>query len=186
MRIVAGSRRGARLYTGRAAGFRPTSDRVREAIFSILGDSVRDRRVLDLYAGSGALGLEALSRGAVEALFVEKNRRIASWIEGNAVTLRFDEVVRVRAAEVLRFLRGREDLVRFDLVFADPPYGAGLVEPTLAAIETLEGPRRVVLEREKREPPQPGRPSWREAATYGDTVVEFLVFGGPEEGEESP
>ncbi|MFH1277468.1 MAG: RsmD family RNA methyltransferase [Candidatus Eisenbacteria bacterium] len=182
MRIVAGARRGARLYTGKAPGFRPTSDRVREAIFDILGGLTEGRRVLDLFAGSGALGFEALSRGALEALFVEKSRRIAGWIERNGRDLRFDDRITVHASDAVRFLKRGEELEKYDLLFADPPYGAGLVRPALEGIAAIPGPRRVVLERDRREDPGIPRTGWRRAAAYGDTVVEFLSFGeSPEE-----
>lgn len=183
MRIVAGERRGARLYTGKAAGFRPTSDRVREAIFDILGDLVLRRRVLDLYAGSGALGFEALSRGASEVLFVEENRRVAGWIERNGRDLRYEGRMAVRIAEVSRFLGRTGGLERYDLLFADPPYGAGLVRPLLERVAAIPGFRRLVVEREKREDPEVPRRAWRRAAAYGDTVVEFLTFGEPPEEE---
>ncbi len=186
MRIVAGSRRGRKLYTGKAERFRPTSDRVREAVFSILGDEVVGRNVLDLYAGSGAFGFEALSRGAAKALFVEENRRIAGWIERNGRELGFGGAFRVVTADVLDFLRDPKAIEPYDLVFVDPPYLEGLVGPTLGPIASAPGERIVLLERERREEPELPRTAWREARTYGDTVVEFLAFGGdPEREEES-
>ncbi|MFH1679181.1 MAG: 16S rRNA (guanine(966)-N(2))-methyltransferase RsmD [Candidatus Eisenbacteria bacterium] len=181
MRIIAGSRRGARLYTGKAEGFRPTSDRVREAIFAVLGEEVAGRKVLDLYAGSGALGLEALSRGASEALFVERNPVVAGWIERNGRALRLEGAIRVVRGDAVRFLGRRPEAAFHDLVFADPPYGAGLVERTLAALDALPGARRVVLERDKREIPAAARREWRKAGVYGDTVVEYLLFGEAKE-----
>ncbi|MBN1826289.1 MAG: 16S rRNA (guanine(966)-N(2))-methyltransferase RsmD [Candidatus Eisenbacteria bacterium] len=185
MRIVAGSKRGARLYTGRAERFRPTSDRVREAIFAILGGRVEERRVLDLCAGSGALGFEALSRGAREALFVEKNRRVAAWIERNARDLRLEDRTETVVADALRFLERDGRASRFDLVFADPPYGAGLVDPILERLANLPGERIAVIEREKREVPADPPERLREPAVYGDTVVEFFQFGpaGPDPSE---
>ena len=189
MRIVAGTRRGARIHTGRAERFRPTSDRVREALFAILGDRVKGAVVLDLCAGSGALGLEALSRGAEEALFVEKNRRVAGWIERNARDLRLEDRVTVVAADALRFLEKDRRAARFDLVFADPPYGAGLIAPILDRLTKLSGERFAVVEREKREEPPDPPARWRESAVYGDTVVEFFRIGAadsdpPEGGED--
>lgn len=186
MRIVAGTRRGRKLYTGKAERFRPTSDRVREAVFSILGDEVVGRTVLDLYAGSGAFGFEALSRGAAKALFVEENRRIAGWIERNGLDLGFGGSYRVVTTDALDFLRNRKALEPYDLVFVDPPYREGQVGPALAALASTPGERIVILERERREEPELPRTAWREARTYGDTVVEFLAFGGdPEREEES-
>jgi 16S rRNA (guanine966-N2)-methyltransferase len=181
MRIIAGSRRGARLHTGKTEGFRPTSDRVREAIFAVLGDEVVGRFVLDLYAGSGALGFEALSRGAAHALFVEKNRAPTGWIERNGRALRFEGAFRVVRGDAILFLERRPEAAGCDLVFADPPYGAGLVSRTLAALSALPGSRRVVVERDKREARGEGGIPWREAGAYGDTVVEYLLFGEAKE-----
>jgi len=184
MRVIAGARRGAKLYTGKAAGFRPTSDRVREAIFSILGEVVDGRRVLDLFAGSGGLGLEALSRGAADALFVEKNRSIASWIERNGRDLRFEERIAVARRDVRRFLEKDGRAGERDLVFVDPPYREGLVAETIALLAALPGDRYVIVERDRRE--ESGTASlepWRRPASYGDTIVEFLAFGGDAGGE---
>lgn len=177
MRIIAGSRRGTKLYTGRMPGFRPTSDRVREALFSILGDRVEGCRMLDLFAGSGAVGLEALSRGAAEVLFVEKNSRVVSWIERNARDLRFEERSTVCTGDAISFLSGDARAARFDIVFADPPYRAGLVAPLVECLIELPGERTLVLERDKREAHGLAVASWRRPAVYGDTVVEFLTVG---------
>lgn len=121
MRVVAGSRKGHRIDVPRGVRTRPTSDRVRAAIFSILG-SVEGARCLDLFAGSGALGIEALSRGARTCLFVERDRRACRVIRANLERLGFEDAA-VRCADVERALReeaasGR----RYDLVLADPPY----------------------------------------------------------------
>jgi 16S rRNA (guanine966-N2)-methyltransferase len=118
MRIVAGTRKGARIFAPAGPRTRPTSDRVREALFSILG-SVEGARVLDLFAGSGALGLEALSRGAASAVFVERDRAAVEAIERNVAKLELAGASVVRA-DADRFLaRERET---YDLVFLDPPY----------------------------------------------------------------
>ena len=103
MRIVAGRWGGRRLTTPRGAAVRPTADRVREALFSILGGAVEGARVLDLFAGSGALGLEALSRGAAEATFVDSAAAAVGAVNANLVALGGD--AEVRRADALRFLR---------------------------------------------------------------------------------
>jgi 16S rRNA (guanine966-N2)-methyltransferase len=122
MRIVAGSRKGHRIEAPKSAATRPTGDRVREAVFSIIG-SVESAAVLDLFAGSGAMGLEALSRGATSCVFVERDREAARTIQANLEKLRLTgaEVVRRDVAAFLRAAveRGR----RYDLVLVDPPYG---------------------------------------------------------------
>ena len=121
MRIVAGSRKGHRIAAPKGVVTRPTSDRVREAVFSIIGP-VEGAAVLDLYAGSGALGIEALSRGAASCVFVERDRAAARVIQGNLEKLRLTgAVVESRdAASALRNERARKRC--FDLVLADPPY----------------------------------------------------------------
>ena len=118
MRIVAGSRKGARIFSTKGLDTRPTGDRVREAAFNLIGP-VDGASVLDLFAGSGAMGLEALSRGAERAVFVESNREACRAIERNLVKLRLAGA-RVVYADVLRFLAS--DRGRYDLVLVDPPY----------------------------------------------------------------
>jgi 16S rRNA (guanine966-N2)-methyltransferase len=117
VRIVGGSHKGARIYAPKGRDTRPTSDRVREAIFGILG-SVEDARVLDLFAGSGALGLEALSRGAETAVFVESDPGAVKTIERNLEKLGLEG--RIVRADVRRYLPGESE--RYDVVFVDPPY----------------------------------------------------------------
>jgi 16S rRNA (guanine966-N2)-methyltransferase len=121
VRIVAGSRKGHRIEAPKGAVTRPTGDRVREAVFSIIGP-VDGARVLDLFAGSGALGLEALSRGAASCVFVERDRKSARVIQANLEKLRLTGAVVVMrdVAAVLREERDRGR--RYDLVLADPPY----------------------------------------------------------------
>ena len=118
MRIVAGSRKGARIFAPKGRETRPTSDRIREAAFSIIG-SVVGARVLDLFAGSGALGLEALSRGAASAVFVESDHDAVRAIERNLEKLQLTGA-RIVRSDVLRYLAIAEE--RYDLVLVDPPY----------------------------------------------------------------
>ena len=119
MRVIAGEARGLPL-SAPSAGIRPTMDRVREAIFSSLGDAVPGARVLDLFAGSGALGIEALSRGAASAVFVDTNPRCAACVRENLRRARFEASVQVMDA--FKFLELYAES-GFDLIFADPPYG---------------------------------------------------------------
>jgi 16S rRNA (guanine966-N2)-methyltransferase len=122
MRIIAGAAKGRRLVAPRGLGTRPMTDRVKEALFSSLGAAVFDARVLDLYAGTGSLGLEALSRGAADATFVEQDRAALTALRANvaAVGLGGDIV----AGSVERFLVDEGE--RFDLAFVDPPYALPL------------------------------------------------------------
>src|ERR687898_24978 len=117
VRVIAGEFKGRRLHTARGAGTRPTADRVREALFSMLGD-VSGARVLDLYAGSGALGIEALSRGAEAAVFLERDDRALAALKWNLDAVGAE--AEVRSQDALRFMAHPEGV--FDLVFCDPPY----------------------------------------------------------------
>jgi len=119
MRVIAGSAGGVRLAVPRS-GVRPTMDRVKAAIFSSLGDAIIDAGVLDLFAGSGALGIEALSRGASFALFVDEDRQSVETIEKNLAKTKLKG--RVRGEEVFEFLRRSSGRERFHIIFADPPY----------------------------------------------------------------
>ena len=120
MRVIAGEARGLHLSAPSPA-IRPTMDRVREAIFSSLGEVVAGARVLDLFAGSGALGIEALSRGAASAIFVDANPRCAACVRENLRRAKLDGSVQVMDA--LKFVELYAEPGGYDLIFADPPYG---------------------------------------------------------------
>src|SRR5579875_572546 len=124
MRIIAGQRRGHQIDGPRIAnGTRPTSDMVRESMFNILREVVVDRVVIDLFAGTGALGLEALSRGARRAVFVERDRENVALIHRNIATLRYQDRAVVRHADAYRWARGYEPAEDGPVVvFLDPPY----------------------------------------------------------------
>jgi 16S rRNA (guanine966-N2)-methyltransferase len=142
MRIIAGRAGGITIKAPRA-DTRPTSDRVREALFSMLGELVPGARVLDLFAGSGALGLEALSRGAREACFVEQHSVACGVIENNVRRAKLDgaRVLRSEVAAALRRLA--ESAAQFDLIFADPPYAkqAGDTDVAMLLLEDENLPR---------------------------------------------
>lgn len=149
MRIVGGEHGGRRIVAPRGRGVRPTRDRVREAIFDVLHDRVRGARVLDLFAGSGALGLEALSRGAAHATFCDAAARPVQAIRDNARRLGFPppavRVLLMPALQAIRRLAGER--AHFDVVFVDPPYESLLYDETLLAlaIEGLVAPGGVVV-----------------------------------------
>jgi 16S rRNA (guanine966-N2)-methyltransferase len=172
MRVVAGIHGGRRLVAPPGSATRPTSDRVREALFSVLGPSVRDARVLDLYAGSGALGIEALSRGAASAEFVDRSPRAVAAIRANLEALGIDAEVRwLEARAALRAASARADA--YDLVFLDPPYrrAAELGRELSEALPAVLAPgARVVSESDRREPLELGFPLSDERR-YGDTVI---------------
>jgi 16S rRNA (guanine(966)-N(2))-methyltransferase RsmD len=172
LRVIAGRYGGRRLQTPRGAATRPTSDRVREALFSILGARVAGARVLDLFAGSGALGLEALSRGAAEATFVDSSPAAQRAIRANLAALGTEaEVVR---ADALRWLRSASGAARqYDLVFLDPPYRrAGVVAGELsAAVSPVLAPQAlVVAESDRRAPLELDLPTI-DQRRYGDTLI---------------
>jgi 16S rRNA (guanine966-N2)-methyltransferase len=123
MRIIAGQRRGHKFDGPKGSDTRPTSDLVRESLFNILGAEVAGRFVVDLFAGTGALGLEALSRGASRALFVERKRENVALIHRNLATLRFEDRARVVTADAYRWVRSFQAIDDEPLVvFLDPPY----------------------------------------------------------------
>jgi 16S rRNA (guanine966-N2)-methyltransferase len=185
MRVIAGRLGGRRLAAPNGRGTRPTSDRVREAIFSILAD-VSGARVLDLYAGTGAMGIEALSRGAESALFVESAARAAAVTKQNLAALGLGAVSRVIGSPVQRSVAGITAAGPFDLAFVDPPYAeAEAATEVLAGLVAggafAEG-ARIVLEHAAAM--HPTRFSDLVAVTserrYGDTAVTFYEVGaGP-------
>jgi 16S rRNA (guanine966-N2)-methyltransferase len=172
VRIVAGRWGGRRITTPRGAATRPTADRVREALFSILGERVHDARVLDLFAGSGALGIEALSRGAAEATFVDSAPAAIRAVRANLEAL--GGKAEVRRADAARFLGAASAAARqYDLVFLDPPYRlAGRLgsELTAALPAVLAPGAAVVAESDRRAPLELGLPILDERR-YGDTLI---------------
>jgi 16S rRNA (guanine966-N2)-methyltransferase len=168
VRIIAGEHRSRRIAA--PPGARPTGDRVREALFSILGD-VSGLRVLDLFAGSGALGLEALSRGASEAVFVDIDRAATEAIRANLDALGLE--ARVHRRDALAFLKAEAGESRYGLVLADPPYdsAAQLAGPLSELLPAVLGKdAMIVTESHKRNPLELPFPVFRER-TYGDTRI---------------
>lgn len=181
LRISAGTAKGRRLIAPAGREVRPTSDRVRQAVFNVLGQFFEGERVLDLFAGSGALGLEALSRGAGRATLVEQDREAIRAIEANLQALGWGERARVVRADAGAFLRGAE--AAFELVFVDPPYD---LPPTpfldaLGALGLAPG-ARVVVEHDRGWSPAPryGNLLRWESRRYGATSVSFFEAGSEE------
>lgn len=124
MRVIAGSARHLKLKTIEGMGTRPTTDRIKETLFNMLSFYVEDSRFLDLFSGSGGIGIEALSRGAKQAVFVEQNRKAVSCIEDNLIHTHLKAKAIVMSKEVMTALRMLEDKKQaFDYIFMDPPYG---------------------------------------------------------------
>ena len=180
LRVIAGSYRGRRLHAPRGNVTRPTSARVREALFSILGD-LTGARVLDLYAGSGALGIEALSRGAASVVFVEHDRSALACIRENLETIGASNAARVLSLRVSTALGALGD-ERFELVFCDPPWddleaAVGVLE-RLATSKRLADGARVVLEHSARdEKPEVSGFVAVDRRRWGDTAVSFFEVG---------
>jgi 16S rRNA (guanine(966)-N(2))-methyltransferase RsmD len=172
MRVIAGEWGGRRLQTPAGDATRPTSDRVREALFSILGNRVLDRTVLDLFAGSGALGLEALSRGAARAVFVDDAPAAIRAVRANLETLGGEaEVVRTDA---LRWLRAASRGPRqYDLIFLDPPYRrAESLGPELSgALRPVLAPGALVVAEAARRSPLDLDIPVIDERRYGDTLI---------------
>jgi 16S rRNA (guanine966-N2)-methyltransferase len=184
MRIIAGRFKGLRLPSPRKQGVRPTTDRVREALFSTLGHEVEDSRVLDLFAGTGAFGFEALSRGAASVVFVDDDRQVTHTLIKTCDALRVVDQVRimtVSADQAIQQLAESED--KFTIVFLDPPYGTEWVpkvvgNPAFADLFTGDG--LLIIEREEKASKLaiPAGFSQEFGRKYGSTLVEIFRYDG--------
>ena len=173
LRIIAGEFKGRRLKTPAGRSVRPTGDRVKEAWFSILQQSIPDARVLDLFAGSGALGFEALSRGAIAVDFVEQHRASLAAIRDNIASLKVEPRVTIHRSDAMRFAE-RLQPGAYDVAFADPPYASGdaqaLAElfrhnPFASVFSVEHGADQVI----------PGD----DTRSYGGTALTFLYAPSP-------
>jgi 16S rRNA (guanine(966)-N(2))-methyltransferase RsmD len=176
MRIVAGAWKGRRLQSPTWDGLRPTSDRLRETLFNILGPSIRGARVLDGYAGTGAIGLEALSRGAAHVTFVEQDPRAVKLIAGNLAALGGSPlkpvIIRAGLPDAASRLAGET----FGLIVLDPPYAPSAATDALAAVQALAVPgTRIVVEHAARHaPPETAGAARRtRTVTAGDSALSF-------------
>lgn len=175
MRIIAGSAGGRRLKTLAGRATRPTADRVKEGLFSAIAARIPGARVLDTCAGSGALGLEALSRGAASALFIEADRQAAAITAANIAALGFTEA-RLLRGDALRLLPRVEE--SFDLIFLDPPYDIGLLPrllDLLSRLPLLDAAGLIVAETAAAsgEAQHPAFTAIKQSR-YGDTVIHYL------------
>ena len=166
MRVITGTARGRRLKELEGTETRPTTDRVKEGLFSALQFDIEGRRVLDLFAGTGQLGIECLSRGAASAVFVDR---------------------RVVAGDSMEFLRSLRE--RFDIVFLDPPYEAGLLEPAVAHLTAFDilNPHGIIVAEHPadRSLPAPAAPyRVRRTYRYGRIALTLIRRGGDRENEE--
>ena len=190
MRIISGTAKGKKLTAPPGRLVRPTLDRVREALFSSLGTRVHGARVLDLFAGSGALGLEALSRGAAYAVFVEQSKKVQEVVRRNISGLEFEAVARLVPGEAIKTLKLLEKKGEsFDLVFLDPPYNRPqkpnqpfLLERVVGEIvqKSLLSPHGTIVAEHPREATFDIPDILRNVSTkgYGDTGLTLLEWMG--------
>jgi 16S rRNA (guanine966-N2)-methyltransferase len=178
VRIVGGNLRGRVLRAPGGAATRPTSEKVREAVFNILG-SVAGDRVLDLFAGSGALGIEALSRGAAHATFVDAARPALTSIRGNLRELALEDHATVVSGDAVGFAARHQPMAPWRLVFVDPPYRSDLATRAVLALpcEHLSTDAVVIIEHDRRNAPPDALGSLlrTDQRRYGDTLISFFV-----------
>jgi len=172
VRIVAGEWRGRRLEAVRGRTVRPTTDRVREAWMSALGGDLTGLRVVDLYAGSGALGLEALSRGAVSAVFVERARGALRTLDANIERLACHDRVEVVRGDAFSYVE-RAGVGAFDVALADPPYGRGYAAGLFDLFDRHPFAREIWVEHRTGEP-LPALPALK-SRRYGDTELSWIL-----------
>ncbi len=187
MRVITGTARGRRLKELEGLETRPTTDRVKEGLFSALQFDIEGRKVLDLFAGTGQLGIECLSRGAEHAVFVDRRADAVRLIRENLKATELQDRARVVSGESMEFLRALKE--RFDLVFLDPPYGAGLLGPALehlARFDILRPHGIIVAEHPADIHPPALDPPYRLRRTYryGKIAVTLYRRDGNEENEE--
>jgi len=154
LRVISGTLKGRRLVSPAGLATRPTADRIKESVFNILSGGIADRRVLDLFAGTGALGIEAPSRGAETAVFIDQAKPALDAIRRNIVSLELEDRSRIIRWNIRKNLNCLISRHPFDLVFMDPPYGTGAVSPTLEALiacGALASTARIVIEHSDRE-----------------------------------
>jgi 16S rRNA (guanine(966)-N(2))-methyltransferase RsmD len=189
MRIISGTSKGRKLVTPRSQSLRPTSDRVKESIFNILQDDIVGKVVLDLFAGTGNLGIEALSRGAKKTIFVEKGRQALRLIQRNLTQFGLEsqsEILPKDANRAIGILKQKGE--SFDLILMDPPYEKGLIQRTLMKLNSYPIYHKdsiLVIEHDRREPLSTVMDGWNliRQRRIGDTVISFLT---PWEDHGSP
>lgn len=177
MRIIAGSLKGRRLRSPGWPGLRPTSDRLRETLFNVLGERVRGAHVLDACAGTGALGLEALSRGAHAVTFVDADRRSAAYIADHAARFGVAGSCRIVHARLPGAAANRRLAPSFDVILLDPPYDNPDTDAILSAVGTrLAAGGVLVLERARRTaPPAAAGLTAARCVVAGDSALEFYA-----------
>jgi 16S rRNA (guanine(966)-N(2))-methyltransferase RsmD len=179
MRVIAGALTGRRLQPPDWPGLRPTSDRLRETLFNVLGGRVEGARVLDAFAGTGAVGIEALSRGAAHVTFLEQDPRACRLIDENLRRCRVSDGYTMVRASLARAL-GRQDDSVFDVIFLDPPYEEPDLEGVVAAAmgRLVAGGVAVLEHAARRTAPEPGGCAPTRRLRAGDSALAFYEAGG--------
>lgn len=187
MRVITGTARGRRLLEPEGMDTRPTTDRVKEGLFSAIQFEIEGRKVLDLFAGTGQLGIECLSRGAASAVFVDRRADAVKLIRENLKLTELADRARVVAGDSMEFLKSLKE--RFDIVLLDPPYAAGLLEPAIAHLTAFDilNPHGIIVaehpaERSLQPPAAPYRV--RRAYRYGKIAVTVICRDPDQENEE--
>lgn len=184
MRVITGSARGRNIKAPPGVSTRPTTDWVKESVFNIVQFDIEGRRVLDIFAGSGQMGIEALSRGARECVFVENDRNAVKVINENLRTLGFSEISNVQERDYKAFTKSEKG--KFDLVFLDPPYGDGHIVKTLelfSAFDILSDGGIIICEGTKEEklPEAVGQLTLVNEYFYGRTKITLYKRTGVSE-----
>ena len=182
LRIIGGTLKGKKLTTSRGTTVRPTADRTRESIFNILSNSVRHSVVLDLFAGTGAMGIEALSRGAESAVFIEKQKNAYLMIQQNIAVCSLEKkatLIKWDIQKNLDCIRSFEP--RLTLVFIDPPYNKQIIKPSLLALRnsnSLNYGAQIIVEHSLSEPVPEDLAEYKkiDQRKYGKTLVSFLGY----------
>jgi 16S rRNA (guanine966-N2)-methyltransferase len=178
VRITGGILKGRKLLVPKIPDLRPTTDMVRESVFNILRNRTEGARILDLFAGTGALGIEALSRGAVEAVFVEKDRKVLEALKRNLASCGVEaqsRVIPMPAEKAIFYLEKRSE--KFDLIFLDPPYHTELASTVLDRLSPLvDNEGLVILEHDAQQKPLIDQAIWviEDSRRFGRTMVCFL------------
>jgi 16S rRNA (guanine966-N2)-methyltransferase len=182
MRIISGKLRGRKLFSSSGNLTRPTSDRVREALFNILSHQIETKAVLDLFAGTGALGIESASRGAAGVVCIDNSPTAIQTIQKNARSLALEETLKIVKWDIARNLDCLHTAAPvYDLVFLDPPYDRGLVEKALANLhrsQSVKPGATLVVEHSRRESLPQKHPflELTDQRKYGKTLVSFLTY----------
>ena len=188
MRVITGSARGRRLKELEGMETRPTTDRVKEGMFNVLQFDIEGRRVLDLFAGTGQLGIECLSRGAVSAVFVDRRADAVKLIRENLKITELSDRARVVSGDSMEYLKSLRE--KFDVILLDPPYEAGLLEPAIAHIAKFDilAPHGIIVAEHPlgRELPALDTPySIHRTYRYGKIAMTIYRRGGEERSEDT-